>query len=80
MRVLTRAGSVLGGADAAVYLARELGIRRPWWGWLLVLTSRVPFGMRVMRAVYRWVAARRHCLQDTCQIPEPRAERKEGIP
>jgi len=67
MRVLTREGRVLGGADAVVYLAGELvkGVH-PWWACLLWLASKIPFGMPLMRSSYRWVAARRYCRRGAC--------------
>jgi predicted DCC family thiol-disulfide oxidoreductase YuxK len=76
MRVLTVEGRVLGGADALVYLATELD-RRPWWGWLLVAAGKMPFGMGLLRAGYRWIAARRHCRQGACTIDRPRIVNKE---
>ena len=72
MRVLTRKGQVLGGADALVYLANELDAgSRPWWAWLLVVASKMPFGMRALRYGYRWIAARRSCRQGVCPVAEP---------
>lgn len=69
MRVLTRKGRLLGGADALVYLAAELSAsRRPWWAWLLVIIGKVPFGMPVLRQGYRWIAARRYCRQGECSV------------
>jgi len=80
MRVLTRNGQVLGGADALVYLANELDTRnRPWWAWLLVGASKLPFGMRALRYGYRWVAARRSCRQGVCPVAIPQITKKEGI-
>lgn len=63
MRVLTRAGGVIGGADAVIYLARRIR-----WARGVCLVSRFP-GMRpVMRAIYRFIAKRRHCTSQTCEI------------
>ena len=65
MRVFTAQGRVLGGADALVHLARTL-----WWAWPLYALAQLP-GMRgVVRAAYRWVAARRHCSNGTCMRPK----------
>jgi len=70
MRLLTREGQVLGGADAMVHLAKELGKgSRPWWAWVLVIASKVPFSMPVLRVGYRWIAARRHSRQGVCAVP-----------
>ena len=61
MRVLTADGKQFGGADAMVYLARQV-----WWAWPLYALAQVP-GMRgILRAGYRWVAARRHCAASAC--------------
>lgn len=61
MRVLTCAGQVIGGADAIVFLARGI-----WWAWPLYAVAQLP-GMRaVLRAGYRWIAARRRCTSATC--------------
>jgi predicted DCC family thiol-disulfide oxidoreductase YuxK len=67
MRVLTREGQVLGGADALVFIAKELrSLRRPWWAWLLVIAGKMSFSMPILRAAYRWIAARRRCVGDIC--------------
>jgi len=80
MRVMTRKGRVLGGADALVYLASELGAkRRPWWAWILVISSNIPFAMPLLRYAYRWIAARRHCRQGFCSVAMSQSIKKEGI-
>ena len=80
MRVLTRKGQVLGGADALVFVASELGIRhRPWWAWALLIGSKLPFGMTALRAAYRWIAARRYCRQGACHVASPFNTKKEGV-
>jgi len=56
MRVLTTAGDVFGGADAVIFLARQL-----WWASPLVILARSPFGHSIMDRGYRWVAAQRTC-------------------
>ena len=69
IRVLTIDGRTLGGADAVVYLAREIGkTHQSWRLWLLTFLSKIPFGMRLLRHGYRWVAARRYCRQGACVI------------
>lgn len=67
MRVVTAHGEMYGGAAAVVYLARRI-----WWAWPLWALAQVPGTMRVLRAVYRWVAAHRHCVSATCAVPTPR--------
>lgn len=69
MRVLARDGRTLGGADAVVYLAREVrNTTHWWWAWPFTVVSRMPFGMRLLRYGYRRVAARRHCRKGVCAI------------
>lgn len=73
MRVLTRKGEVLGGADALVYLAGKFARgTRPWWAWALLIVSRMPLGMAVLRHGYKWFAARRYCQQGACSIAPQR--------
>ena len=80
MRVLTREGRVIGGADAVVYLANKLDAQaRPWWAWLLVIASRMPFAMPWLRSAYGWVAARRNCRQGVCAVVRSQTPKKEGI-
>lgn len=57
MKLRFPSGKTLGGADAAIYLAR-----RVWWAWPVWALSRLPGAMRVMRRVYRRVAASRSCV------------------
>ena len=64
MRVLTAEGKQFGGADAFVFLASQI-----WWAWPLYALAQLP-GMRaLLRAGYRWVAARRHCAGACGRIP-----------
>jgi len=67
MRLLLADGRSVGGADAVVEIARHV-----WWAWPLWLVSRFP-GMRpVLRAVYRSIAANRHCVGGVCKVPRRR--------
>ena len=61
MRLLTRDGRQLGGADAIIFLARRI-----WWAWPLFVIAQLPGLRPVLWAGYRWVAARRHCLGGHC--------------
>jgi predicted DCC family thiol-disulfide oxidoreductase YuxK len=63
MRLLLADGTQFGGADAAVALAREI-----WWGHPLVWFSKLPGAMNLLRAIYRWIAARRSCASATCSV------------
>ncbi len=70
MRLLLADGRHLGGADAVVEIARRI-----WWAWPLWLFSRVPGVRPCWRAVYRVIAANRHCIGGVCKIPRHRAWR-----
>ena len=63
MRVLTRSGGVIGGAEGIAYLCGYV-----WWakpvGWLW----RMAWGRRIMRRAYIWVAAHRHCAAGVCEV------------
>lgn len=63
MRVFTAHGELHSGADAVVYLARQI-----WWAWPLWALARTPGAMPLLRKLYRWVAAHRHCTAATCAV------------
>src|SRR4051794_11855772 len=56
MRVLTADGQVFGGANAVIFLARQL-----WWAAPLAAVARFAFIQRFLDRSYRWVAAHRTC-------------------
>ena len=56
-------GRELGGADAAVFLAKHI-----WWLWPLWLTGKVPGAMIPLRAGYRFIAKNRYCTNKTCKL------------
>jgi alginate O-acetyltransferase complex protein AlgI len=64
MRVLTTDGEVFGGADAVVYLSRQL-----WWGAPLAFFARLPFVHATLHRLYRWVAAHRTCAINRTATP-----------
>jgi predicted DCC family thiol-disulfide oxidoreductase YuxK len=61
MKFLLSDGSLTGGADAAVALAREI-----WWAQPVVWAAKVPWVMRAMHSMYCWIAARRRCPAVSC--------------
>jgi predicted DCC family thiol-disulfide oxidoreductase YuxK len=63
MRLLLTDGRMLGGADAIVQIARSI-----WWAWPLFLLAQLPGAISLLRALYRWIAARRYCPNGTCQL------------
>jgi predicted DCC family thiol-disulfide oxidoreductase YuxK len=70
MRVLTADDALYGGADAFVFLARQV-----WWTWPFALAARLPGMMPLLRAGYRWVARNRHRLSSTCALPHVSGQR-----
>jgi predicted DCC family thiol-disulfide oxidoreductase YuxK len=63
MRLVTRDGHILGGADALAEIARAL-----WWTWPVWLAYQLPGAKPVLRAAYRWLARNRYCLGGACRI------------
>jgi predicted DCC family thiol-disulfide oxidoreductase YuxK len=90
MRLLTRDGDLLGGADALMAIARQI-----WWLRPVAWLARIPLARVWMRKAYRQLALRRYCLGGACvaegeaeRIPRgvhgprrktPRARRRRGI-
>ncbi len=64
MRVATANGDVYGGAEAIVYLARQI-----WWAWPLYAAAKLPGVPRILDAGYRWFAFHRGCTSRTCSLP-----------
>lgn len=58
-------GSVLGGANAVVEIARRI-----WWAWPLWAMSKLPGVMPRLHPLYRWVARNRYCLSGACRRHE----------
>jgi len=63
MRVATADGKIFGGAEAFVYLARQI-----WWAWPLYAAAKLPGVPRVLDACYRWFADHRTCASGLCSI------------
>jgi len=56
MRVLTRENQNLGGADAIIFLLRQI-----WWARPFFVLSKLPGMRRIIDRAYRWIAAHRGC-------------------
>jgi alginate O-acetyltransferase complex protein AlgI len=56
MRVLTSTGKVFGGAEAVIFLARQI-----WWAAPLSWFARWPSVQAILDRLYRWIAAHRSC-------------------
>jgi predicted metal-dependent hydrolase/predicted DCC family thiol-disulfide oxidoreductase YuxK len=65
MKLLSADGKIYGGADALLQIARRI-----WWAWPLFALAKIPGMIFPLRAIYRRVAANRHCLGGKCKLPE----------
>jgi predicted DCC family thiol-disulfide oxidoreductase YuxK len=63
MRVATADGEIYGGAEAIVYLARQI-----WWAWPLFAAAKLPGVPRILDACYRWFADQRTCASGSCSV------------
>ncbi|MGH7953290.1 MAG: DUF309 domain-containing protein [Limisphaerales bacterium] len=62
MFVLTPDGRRFGGADGILQITRRI-----WWAWPLFALSKIPGAIFLFRALYRRIAANRHCLNGSCK-------------
>lgn len=67
MRVRTADGHEFGGADALLFLAKQV-----WWAQPLCWIARLPGPKRMFHRIYREVASRRSCDNGACLLPEAR--------
>jgi predicted DCC family thiol-disulfide oxidoreductase YuxK len=67
MHVLTGAGEDIAGANAVIFLARQI-----WWAWPFALLAQLPGIHSVLDRGYRWVAAHRGCDDIACEFKERR--------
>lgn len=63
IRVLTRAGAVVSGADVYLYVWRRI-----WWAWPLYAIFSLPGFNRLIHAGYRWFARNRYCVSGACRL------------
>ena len=63
MLVLTREGTVFGGADAIIHLAGYV-----WWAKPLAWLGRLPLFRLLLAALYRRVAEHRRCTITACRL------------
>jgi predicted DCC family thiol-disulfide oxidoreductase YuxK len=64
MRVATAEGHVYGGAEAIVFLARQIS-----WAWPLYAAAKLPGVSPILDACYRWFADHRTCSSGSCSLP-----------
>jgi predicted DCC family thiol-disulfide oxidoreductase YuxK len=67
MRVVISEGKVYGGAEAIVYLSRQI-----WWAWPLYAAAKLPGVPRILEAGYRWFADHRSCSSGVCSLSRGR--------
>jgi predicted DCC family thiol-disulfide oxidoreductase YuxK len=65
MRVITSDDRVYGGADAIVYLTRQI-----WWAWPIYIAAQLPGMRRIFRAGYCWFADHRNCSSGMCAVAQ----------
>jgi predicted DCC family thiol-disulfide oxidoreductase YuxK len=70
MRVVTTEGKVYGGAEAIVYLARQI-----WWAWPLYAAAQLPGVSRILGTGYRWFAEHRPCSSGMCSVARENKEK-----
>jgi predicted DCC family thiol-disulfide oxidoreductase YuxK len=63
MHVLTNDGQDIAGADAVIFLARQI-----WWAWPVVALAQLPRMHKLLDRSYRWIAARRACDHVACEV------------
>lgn len=59
-------GKVFGGADGILQI-----VRRVWWAWPMFALAQIPGAILLLRAIYRRIAANRHCLIKGCPAKKP---------
>jgi len=68
MRLLTADGRDIGGADAVIFLARQI-----WWAWPFAALAKSPPMHKLLDRGYRWIAAHRVCDHIRCSLEEQRS-------
>lgn len=63
VRVVTANNELYGGADAILFLARQI-----WWGWPIYAAAQLPGMQHILQAGYRWFADHRNCSSGICAV------------
>jgi len=63
MHVLTSQGQDFAGANAVIFLARQI-----WWTWPLAVFAPLPGMHKLLDRAYRWIAAHRGCDHVACEV------------
>ena len=72
MGVTATDGKIYGGAQAFVYLARQI-----WWAWPLYAAAKLPGVPRILDSGYHWFADHRGCASGFCSIS--RKSSRQGV-
>jgi predicted DCC family thiol-disulfide oxidoreductase YuxK len=70
MKLLADDGQIYGGADALAQIARKI-----WWAWPLFAVAQIPGAIILLRAIYKRIAASRHCSKKVCLTQKPLSRR-----
>ncbi|MBZ5529163.1 MAG: DUF393 domain-containing protein [Acidobacteriia bacterium] len=73
IRVLTPAGEIVSGADAYLFVARQI-----WWAWPFYAIFHLPGFRRVIESGYRWFNRNRYHFSRHCTLPE--RNKPDGTP
>ena len=65
IRVLTRSGKLESGADAYLFVARQI-----WWAWPFYAIFRLPGFNWVLWCGYRWFNRNRYRVSRYCKLPQ----------
>ena len=68
LRLLTADGRDIGGAEAIIFLSREI-----WWTWPFAALAQLPGMHKRLDRGYRWIAARRVCDHVRCSLEKQRS-------
>ena len=77
IRVLTHAGKLESGADAYLYVARQI-----WWAWPFYAVFRLPGFNWMLWGGYRWFNRNRYRISRHCPLPpkpDPERAPKNGM-
>ena len=64
IRVVTRSGQSVSGADAYLYVARRI-----WWAWPFYAIFSLPFFNWILWRGYRWFNRNRYRISRFCPLP-----------
>jgi len=71
--VLTPGGNLESGANAYLFVAREI-----WWAWPFYVVFRLPGFHWILERGYRWFNRNRYRLSRHCRLPQPATPRPDA--